>query len=866
MAKNEKFGPDDATQALANIIEEYNFLSNNQSPSEADTRSKIIDRVLREVLGWPERQISREVNTRGEVGKFLDYKFSLASATFIVVEAKAIHREFNIPNQRGRKRLKIRTLISTEGVVKDAIEQVRGYCDDLGCRYAIATNGNSWLVFRAIRENMNWRDGDARIFANLEDIRINFSDFWNLLSYEAVIDGRIEREFSEGAKYQRRQDRVLTRLYNADQPLERNRFHAQLDRFIEAFFKDIADQEYVQILEHCYVYSESLHSSYTGLRTRIESSMPRFLLSEGTIPVRTGKKHSGEFHEAISEKVEDRKGELVLVLGGIGAGKTTFLKRYLRLTDAEFLDRATVWFYVSFLGPPLDPQLLEEFIWNSVLDQLRSKYSALIVENRATLKKIYRRELDSLWETTFKGEGLSQEEVERRISPYLENWKNNVLDYGPRLLGVARERDRVPVICLDNVDQLPADLQASIFLAAQTAARKSNSVVILSLREETYYEARIRKTFTAYSNQKFHIASPNFLKLIGKRLKVARESLELPDKELCTALRSGIALDKTSLKSFLSIVEESVFKYSKLIVRFVQSVCHRDMRLALELFAQFLISGATDVDKMLRIAQRDGSYYVAFHEFLKSVMLGDRAYYREEDSPILNVFNAGIQRNSSHLTSLRVLRHLLIHRNEVTDEGRGFLFLPTVVALFDSIFDNRDDIINTLNRLVRKGLVESNTRSRESVEDAAYVRITAAGWYYIRYLISKFVYLDLVIVDTPIDDRSVSNNLFKMTIDIASFPDRDDNKLEKIEKRFSRVEQFLDYLDEQEKIEFSLSSKINDIPEISEKWIPDLKQQFDSEREWIRRRISENIERYQTDAHIFDVSALEEDTAFFSEE
>ena len=72
------------------------------------------------------------------------------------------------------------------------------------------------------------------------------------------------------------------------------------------------------------------------------------------------------------------------------------------------------------------------------------------------------------------------------------------------------------------------------------------------------------------------------------------------------------------------------------------------MRMALEMFTTFLVSGATDVDKMLAIYNREGAYFVAFHEFVKSIMLGDRKYYKESESPVMNLYDCGADRNSSH--------------------------------------------------------------------------------------------------------------------------------------------------------------------------------------------------------------------------
>ena len=151
------------------------------------------------------------------------------------------------------------------------------------------------------------------------------------------------------------------------------------------------------------------------------------------------------------------------------------------------------------------------------------------------------------------------------------------------------------------------------------------------------------------------------------------------------------------------------------------------MRMALEMFTTFLASGATDVDKMLTIYRRDGAYFVAFHEFVKSIMLGDRKYYKESASPVMNLFDCSADRNSSHFTGLRILRFLLSRRGETSREGQGYYEIARLVSALEDVFDNREDVIRALNKMVDRQLLEVNTRSTESIDGASHARVTSRG-------------------------------------------------------------------------------------------------------------------------------------------
>ena len=88
------------------------------------------------------------------------------------------------------------------------------------------------------------------------------------------------------------------------------------------------------------------------------------------------------------------------------------------------------------------------------------------------------------------------------------------------------------------------------------------------------------------------------------------------------------------------------------------TVSNGDMRHALDMFREFLSSGNTDIEKIIRIVEREGGYSVPFHEFSKSAILGSRRFYRSSVSHIVNVFKQSDAIGASHLTGCRILARL----------------------------------------------------------------------------------------------------------------------------------------------------------------------------------------------------------------
>jgi len=510
------------------------------------------------------------------------------------------------------------------------------------------------------------------------------------------------------------------------------------------------------------------------------------------------------------------------------------------------LEEKTMWFLADFLQAPLEISAMEEFVWKIVLGEIRERYKDSECEKRKYLHDVLESDIAAVESTLLSEMKRGSHKYNEALSPLLFKWQQDLKSYVPRLLRSSCQRiGKIPLLFIDNVDQLAPEYQAQIFLLAQRVTRIVGCITVVALREESYYTASVQKTFTAYSSRKFHIASPHFRKMIGFRIQYA---IQMIGRQLISEMDYNTRQHLQDMQDFLFIVKDAMVVNLK-IGRFIKSICHGNMRFALEMFATFVTSGATDVDKMLRILRRDqGMYNIAAHEFVKAIMLEERAYYKEEQSPIANLFNVGAQKNASHFTAWRILSVLMEHRGETTPQGQGYVDLSKLLFEFEDIFDNEDDFISTINRMVRRHLVETNTRSTESVDDASHVRVTSAGWYYIRYLARSFAYLDLVLQDTPLNDETVVRFLKDSVHEVNNLGNNEEDKLERVRARFLRVGKFVDYLSKEEDLErkeFGLDSLSSPL---ACRIMNRISADFDEEKQYIDHRILENREQYREDA------------------
>jgi hypothetical protein len=275
------------------------------------------------------------------------------------------------------------------------------------------------------------------------------------------------------------------------------------------------------------------------------------------------------------------------------------------------------------------------------------------------------------------------------------------------------------------------------------------------------------------------------------KLRITNSLKEISEKEIPPIYISGRKVTKDDLLNFLQVVHDNLFRPYKPIMKLIEAISFGDMRFALNLLNTFMTSGTTDVGKILIIQMKDGDYTVAFHEFIKSITLGEFRYYKENRSFIINIYDIKSEASSSHFTGLRLLKYLEENKNISSPEGIGFVELNTVLRTFEDIFHNENDVIKTILKFIglNRQLVELDTRMTESIEGSSYVRITPAGLFYHDKLYKEFPYLDLIWQDTPINDSAISQELAKL-IHVTD-----------MEERFKRVSLFLDYLDREETYE-----------------------------------------------------------------
>ncbi len=758
--------------------------------NEANTREKVIDSMLEAILGWDKNYDIDYESRVSEDGltTYADYKISTAN-TSIIVEAKKTGASFTLPNNRTT--LKLGGVLA-EGEIGEAIRQVRDYSRKLSIPYSVITNGNAWVIFPSIRtDGITFDETVARIFRSLEDIKYRFVEFWELLSKQRVVEGGLENEIF-GKKDSFNSRRLITLFKEPGFRLGRNSIYEHIEPAVNLALSDESLLEDIEALEICYIKSTDRLKYDTRLHMYLKDLKPP--LERKVIRVRKAKNVT-----ALDEKLENysrKKNQFILLLGPVGAGKTTFL-HYTRKVSARLLiDGKITWFYIDYkFGTQEDSP--REFIYKQILKLIDEDREFNLGEWDNSIKPAYGNEISSLKKGALRL--LSEADVNefnKKISEMILREKEEIEPFVQKIISNST-KFRPGFLVIDNVDQITDEgYQNKIFQEAQAAARIMNLNVIMSIRESTYLKHRDSPIFNAFQVDTIYIDPPQIMPVLSRRFTYAKKVLKGKEAEIVS--ETGKRMRVKDLSSFFEIVAKSLLVDEAGFL--IEVLSGGDIRRGLQLIREFLSSGHISADQVLFTYLTKGEYRkFPSHEVFKGIILGQKKYYREEESLLLNIFDSKLGYPFPQLLRFRILNMLTQFAAEATFEGLPHEELESKLY---QIGIKPPDIEQVINSLLACRLIYTDD-GRELYHHSKLLP-TRLGGYIVRELSRQFLYLEPCLIDASIfiDEHWHNLQIITEQIDQASNPD-------KLKLRIDRANMFLDYLAEIDQSWISKAKRYN---------------------------------------------------------
>lgn len=777
------------------VLNEIRTLYSDKSLNESDTRFKIIDRILCEVLKWPRDPIITELYIDGNRADYL--LKGKNENPLLVIESKKNEIYFELPNGANGSNTFQKVIVEkliTDNNIKDAIYQVKEYAEDLLCQFAAICNGKTWIIFRVNSNLKPWKKLPAVVIKNIDFFIDSYTQAINILGYKSVTESNSLNQYVGVSK-----KTFLEIFYPKNSitgyntKVNSNKYAGPLSSLSRKYLGVIPEND-SEFMNHCYVSNRGLDD---GLQKDVQGvlhdSLTPYFKNLGFRDFTIEDKGGGAFGVRIAKIIKQERLDNVMILfGGRGAGKSTFLKRFLfHVKPIEI----SMYGHVALIGLLNSSQTAEELtkeIWEKLLNGIDKE--GFRKGTREQLLTLFHEEFEIYQKQILQGLQETSSEYQKLLRDFIINKTSDLKLFSEKISLHWKNKNKGLVIFLDNMDQLPPDLQDVCFRTAAEISERLGCLTIVSMREERYYNAKSRGVLDAYQNPGFHLASPVIPEVIIKRIEYIIDKLKFT-QDVDTEYGIKDVSELNTLIAFFEICNSQLKRKSSPLSFFLRYATHGDVRQALNFFEGFLTSGYTNISEMA--PHPDWVFQV--HQVIKPMMIPARFFYDEMKSKIPNLYQLRNDTDSSHFTGLRILNALQNRKNDKL--SNGFIDVKFFIQSFDEKYSSKEDTIKHLQLYLEKGIIESNNRLEEYSDEIDQIKITALGSYIFTYLAFNFAYLDLVCIDCALFNETLNNYLVKSASkELEFYYDRD--FMSRIHLRLERVDKFVQYLTDLEIQEF----------------------------------------------------------------
>lgn len=749
---------DEAHQTFLKITDEVKNLE-KQRWSEADTRIKIIDRILFEVLGWSKNDSSFE-DPAGS--GYADYTLKYENRAMLVVEAKKEHKSFGIQNRHSGKPYKLNGA-TFDSVGKEAIKQAITYSAFKSIELACATNGSEWIIFRANRlgDGTETLEGKGFVFSSLESICDNFQKFYDLLNATSVFHLIFRGEFQNAEGIPVRDLSFFASPRNPDSKslLDRGKFAADFDAIMSAFFERLKGDQDPDMIQKCFVVTPESNLAEEKL-LRIAADLSEKMIN---LNPKTGE----ELVDLIENVKLTHKNRFILLVGNKGAGKSTFIDRFFRFILPKDLSE-----HIKVLRVDLSKNSGDvSQVLNWLDRELLTVTEKVVIESERGkdgwdeyVGKIFFADYQRWSTTTMKhlyenDRSAFKIEFGRHIENTREDRPN---DYIRKMIFyLTKSHHKIPCLIFDNTDHFSIQFQEVIFQYARALYENEFCIAIMPITDKTSWQLSKQGALQSFESESLFLPVPRPEKVIERRTAYLIEKLD--DSNVTNReqyfLNKGIRLNLNEIGKFASNLNK-IFVESPSISGWIGGLVNHDIRRLLELTRDTISSPHLDLDDLLKV-QVAGSAHVIPEYRIKAAIIKRRydIYPAGEHSFVQNVFSLSSEISTTPILGLRIIQFLTDVTNG--DEEGKLDFIP-VEDIYRYCLLLRIPKMATqycLRTLLRQGLVLNFDPTVKELDDNCKLEVAPSGLIHFGWATTDRDYVNYMKDVTPLRSKEVCENI-----------------------------------------------------------------------------------------------------------
>jgi len=555
-----------------------------------------------------------------------------------------------------------------------------------------------------------------------------------------------------------------------DEPMTMNTFGATISADLKQTFMPSTREERAKVVREAYITSSRRTRYVQPIDSIIRAASP-FNHSTAQLIDDTGNP------TPVVEKIQGSRASLehkvMLLVGGAGAGKTTFVDYLQEVALPADLRQATLWVHLNMNFALVNREEIYNWLREEIITSIRSSYASIDFDELESSKSLYSVEVNSWNKQASKLliEGSSQYNTELYNELRgLKADRHRTAQAYCRYCG--GERGKLVIIVLDNCDKRLLEEQLLMFEAAQWLQREFKALIILPLREETYDNHSDEPPLdTALKDMVFRIEAPPFHNVLSKRVEMALNQLHSSATTYRYELQNGIHVDYSASDQakYLSAIVASIFAEDRTVSRLVLGLAGGNLRRAFEIFLEFCNSGHIPESEILKIQRATGTYQIPLYIMLRVLLRQNRRYYDGSKTYLRNLFStkeaAAPRDYFLHLSVLSWLNERCSKRS--ISRVIGYFPIRDIINFLATYGFGRDVVIEAITSLARWHCVLTEDFKVDYLTDSTLVKISPAGIVHLE-LLSDVNYWAAVAEDIYFDNHAVAEGIADRMSDAAS--------------------------------------------------------------------------------------------------
>lgn len=541
-----------------------------------------------------------------------------------------------------------------------------------------------------------------------------------------------------------------------NEELSPNNFGVNLAFKFQHVFTPDSEDEKLAIVQNAYVSVKKREHHVDPIYKTIKRDVALSQINQSIIDTDTPHQLCTSI-AAVSTQISsrDKKKALILLIGSVGSGKSTFIRHFQHTSLPADISSKTTWLYIDMNSAKASNQGEYDWIAEQIYRILQSKYPEEDFETINMLCQVYREDIQifdkGLGQLLDKHSPKYKEELYKRLLAIHGNPEKRLKKYVNFLCA---KYQQTFIIVFDNCDKQTSEEQLVMFDVAQWLREYFPFLVIMPLRDSTYdaYQ-NMPPLDTVIKDLTFRIDPPDFLTVLQYRLnyiwRLQKDQLQVEGYNLSGSKHVELKKDEfiNYFRSILNSIRQNSFAKD-----LFYGLASRNIRRGIEIFLNFCRSGHIPAEHFLKMRVTDGSYSLPAHLILNALMKGYRKYYSSNVSCIKNLFAS--EPTDVPPDPFARLDILVLLNSIVAQKECKYLTVRLLLDKLIAVSHREETIVRELKQLIADELVTYESKAPE-FDEQGQITISVAGRQHLR-LLRNINYLSACSEDVYYQDTDVA--------------------------------------------------------------------------------------------------------------